>query len=381
MNIPSLRIVFFLSVFCIASSFAIAEEASDLSLRDGDRVAIIGGTFVEREQQHGYLELALHLANPGIRFGVRNLGWSGDTVKAESRGRFGDQQEGFAHLMKSVDLVDPTVILLCYGTNEAFDPEQTPEQFRKDYLTLLGTLEKRSSRIVLITPPRIFNVGSPLPDPSKYNARLGKFSDVVKKLAYDRGYGLIDLDEVTKQLSKEPVGELTANGQHFTAEGYRKLALIVAKKQKWSLPVGLSFQAKDLGTHSPVTLPLVFPAREGSILLSVRDVGPGKYQVALQDEAPTTPTHDKWQTGVEIPASELIDRTENLRQAILRKNQLFFDRYRPQNETYLYLFRKHEQGNNAVEIPKFDPLIQSQDQQIHELKQPVSSTLSFQSAN
>ncbi len=41
-----------------------------------------------------------------------------------------------------------------------------------------------------------------------------------------------------------------------------------------------------------------------------------------------------------------------------RKDQLFFHRYRPQNETYLFLFRKHEQGNNAVEIPQFDPLIQ-----------------------
>jgi hypothetical protein len=56
--------------------------------------------------------------------------------------------------------------------------------------------------------------------------------------------------------------------------------------------------------------------------------------------------------------------SDDLYRLISEKNQLFFHRYRPQNETYLYLFRKHEQGNNAVEIPRFDPLIQTADQAI-----------------
>ena len=53
-----------------------------------------------------------------------------------------------------------------------------------------------------------------------------------------------------------------------------------------------------------------------------------------------------------------------IKELINRKNRLFFHRYRPQNETYLYLFRKHEQGNNAVEIPQFDPLIKTADEAI-----------------
>ena len=57
-------------------------------------------------------------------------------------------------------------------------------------------------------------------------------------------------------------------------------------------------------------------------------------------------------------------RSEELQKLIRQKDQLFFHRYRPQNETYLFLFRKHEQGNNAVEIPQFDPLIQAADEAI-----------------
>ena len=63
-------------------------------------------------------------------------------------------------------------------------------------------------------------------------------------------------------------------------------------------------------------------------------------------------------------------QTEELRRTIGIKNELYFHRYRPQNETYLFLFRKHEQGNNAVEIPQFDPLIEKQEQLIAQLKQP-----------
>ncbi len=57
------------------------------------------------------------------------------------------------------------------------------------------------------------------------------------------------------------------------------------------------------------------------------------------------------------PSAELL-------KLIHRKNDLFFHRYRPQNETYLRGFRKHEQGQNAKEISEFDPLIQRVEEQI-----------------
>jgi len=50
---------------------------------------------------------------------------------------------------------------------------------------------------------------------------------------------------------------------------------------------------------------------------------------------------------------------------------LFFNRWRPANDTYLFGFRKHEQGNNAVEIPKFDPLIEEKEKEIWKLSVPV----------
>src|SRR5262245_15971654 len=48
---------------------------------------------------------------------------------------------------------------------------------------------------------------------------------------------------------------------------------------------------------------------------------------------------------------------EPVRQVIRHKNELYFHRWRPQNQTYLFGFRKHEQGRNAKEIVEFDPLV------------------------
>jgi hypothetical protein len=67
----------------------------------------------------------------------------------------------------------------------------------------------------------------------------------------------------------------------------------------------------------------------------------------------------------------MFDQTERLREAIHEKNALYFHRYRPQNETYLFLFRKHEQGNNAVEVPQFEPLVEQQEKRIAELRVPA----------
>lgn len=55
---------------------------------------------------------------------------------------------------------------------------------------------------------------------------------------------------------------------------------------------------------------------------------------------------------------------ESARALIRKKNELYFHRWRPQNETYLFGFRKHEQGKNGIEIPKFDPLVEETEKQI-----------------
>ena len=98
---------------------------------------------------------------------------------------------------------------------------------------------------------------------------------------------------------------------------------------------------------------------------------PGKYELKIDGTTVTTADSEEWKKGVVLEIGPEFDQAEALRAAINRKNDLFFYRWRPQNITYLLGFRKHEQGNNAVEIPQFDPLVAEQEKLIARLKKPV----------
>ena len=65
---------------------------------------------------------------------------------------------------------------------------------------------------------------------------------------------------------------------------------------------------------------------------------------------------------------------QDLRDKIVEKNKLFFQHWRPANETYLRLFRKHEQGNNAKELAEFLPIIEARESEIDGLKTQLFSS-------
>src|SRR5204862_5696375 len=70
---------------------------------------------------------------------------------------------------------------------------------------------------------------------------------------------------------------------------------------------------------------------------------------------------EEWAKGVEIAAGPLSVQAEKLRQVAVLKNMQFFNQWRPANETYLFGFRRNEQGQNAREMPMFDePIAQKE---------------------
>ena len=271
---------------------ALFPAAEPFEFKDGDRVVLLGGAFIERLQTHGYLEAAITagLADKNLTF--RNLGWSGDTVWGDSRGVFGDRAEGFKRLIKDATEAKPTLLVICYGENEAYAGEAGLADFRGGLNTLLDALKPTKARILLLGPRKHENLGSPLPNPAKYNANLRKYNETIGAVANERGHAFIDLYDLPGD---------TQNGLHLTEAGEREFV------------------------HAALPLLGVPSARLDS-----------PQQAAL-------------------------------RRVIREKNELYFHRYRPQNETYLFLFRKHEQGNNAVEIPQFDPLIEVKEKDIARL--------------
>jgi len=309
------------------------QQGGGFHFSKGDVVVWVGNTFVERAQRFGYMETLLELeaGRQGAKEVVfRNLGWSGDTVWCDARSYFGPPQEGSDRLQKGISEIKPTVIFSCYGGAEAMEKwneneseEEALKRFTEGYNRLLGMMVAAAGdglrEIVLVSPSPLENLGEPLPDQVKNNQRLGRYRDEIAKLVQSSLGKNIKLRFV--DLFKEMGGDgfsgrmaenpLTNNGIHYTEAGYRVVA--------------------------------------------------GKLVKALGMEA--------------IPLVEGEAEIEKLRLAVVEKNRLFFHRWRPANETYLFLFRKHEQGQNAKEIPMFDPLVKAKEREIVQLKEQASGAL------
>lgn len=281
-------------------------QKSGFAFKDGDRLVLLGNTVIEREQRHATLEPLLALALGEKKVSVRNLAWSGDTVFGHARSYFGPPKEGLERLEGHLELLKPTVVLLCYGSEMAFERLSGLPEFLTGYRNLLELIRKKAPgvRLILAAPPPLETLPPPLPDQTDANKALSSFRDALRKFAGSQNVFFVDWFELMGGMPKPGVVQnpLTENGVHYTRQGYEKLSARLIE---------------GLGLKAP-----------------------------------------------QITSAEL----EPLRREVLRKDELFFNRWRPQNETYLFGFRKHEQGQNAKEIPMFDPLILEADGRIQEIK-------------
>lgn len=328
------RILSVLAAVCLLTIALSGFAAEPFELKTGDRVVMLGGTFIEREGNHGYIETVLTTAWPDRRLVFRNLGWSGDTVWADSRGIFDPPAEGYKRMIALVTELKPTVIFLAYGSNESFAGEPGLAPFIKQYEKLCDDLKPTNARMVFVTPPPFEKPKPPLPDASQHNVNLAKYVTAVRELAQRRAGRLVDLlahvavqDEIVEiNPPRPPRIPYTADGVTFTPAGYLNLARLLANDLELPTP-----RDPDRGL--------------GGL---VRD----------------------FQAGASLTSKSPLTRAEQLRLKIVEKNKLFFHRWRPQNITYLTGFRKHEQGNNAVEIAQFDPLVEKAEKEIAELLKP-----------
>ena len=103
---------------------------------------------------------------------------------------------------------------------------------------------------------------------------------------------------------------------------------------------------------------------------SLHGLPKGKYTLTMGGQEIGTATEDLWNRTMMLPSLQC----EKLREKIIAKNRLYFHRWRPQNETYLFGFRKDEQAKNAKEIPEFDPLIEKLEAEIAKLRKPATQT-------
>ena len=403
-------------------------RTAPFQFEDGDHVVFVGATFFERAQLSEHLEATLAGTCGGKHVTFRNLGWSADTVFADSRGIFDKPDVGYLRMVEHIRAEEPTVAFICYGQNEALTAGMTPQQYSQQLSRLLDELAASGIACVLVSPHELLPTPPPIPSPVRFNSKISVYSEATASVAQSRGLLFVDLfsdfanemreidyeinscyklpPELERQLDNPGDVALSIyrtfseNGMHFTEHGYVCASAIVRERLldipaeppvvivdpklrtvesdvanirnvNW-YPDGTEFITFELREKFLTTLPTVISiAGENAKSVSIHGVtiqSGDKAEHLIQRTFLKSNVNDAGQ-GRSF-ATHTSPRYEALRQLLLKKNELYFHRWRPQNITYLFGFRKHEQGNNAGDIAKFDPFIQELEKQIHELQQP-----------
>ncbi|HEV3237343.1 MAG TPA: SGNH/GDSL hydrolase family protein [Gemmataceae bacterium] len=393
-----------MAVFAWSSFFASAVSGAEpFEFGDGDRVVLIGNTLIEREQRYGYWETAITARYPKRNITFRNLGWSGDTVFGDAQAGFGSAADGFKHLVEHVRALKPTVLIMGFGGVEAFEGEKGLERFEKGFNALIDKAALPTTHLVFLSPIEMETLGKPLPDLTAQNANVHQYAKVIREIAKKRRGTYVDLIGSIRYLKRSRSDKaLTEDGLHLSAYGYwfsslpieQALSLDPINWLVWAPETGkigvsqckferakgtaLKYDVLDsLLPRSPLPIdsPKAVPEHFNERKMMATDLGEGDYSLLIDGKETCKGAGKVWNDlGMSLVRGPEFDQVEKLRQTIVEKNRLYFHRWRPQNETYLFGFRKHEQGQNAREIPQFDPLIEKLEKEIAKLRVPVAHT-------
>ena len=240
----------------------------------------------------------------------RNMGWEGDTVYEQRR------DLNFGSWSNQLRRAGATVVFCQFGQSESLQGKERLPQFIAAYEKLLNSLAAQARGVIILSPTPFENTQSL--DLSARNDDLEAYVESIGSLAQGRGHRLVDLFTPLRQSAgKEP--RLTRDGLHLNARG------------QW---LAAQETARQLGLATP----------NPKLKL---DAG----------------------TGAISPATY-----ERMRQAILEKNQLWFDYWRPMNWAFLHGDRieqpsSHDHRNPKVrwfpqEMEKFLPLIEAKEREV-----------------
>jgi lysophospholipase L1-like esterase len=356
--------------------------ATPFSLKNGDRVVMVGNSLFENDLQFGYLEMALTTRFPDRSVTFRNIGWSGDNVFGAARGTITNPPTPYDVLMEQITKAQPTLVLVGYGGAEAQEGgEEGLPRFTQGLHKLLDTLDRLGAKAILLSPLPVFAADSPenltkrnaaQPDAAQRNAMLQRYASVLAQVAAECGARYIDMYKPMQEVSqKVPVSD---NGIHLNETGYYHLATALESGLGLApRPEVVTIQVSRQGAGTSATAKLVNPGTDTADLtftldekylplpmpaegragidpertLRITGLRKGYFTLTADGQPVITASDKQWAAGVPLTQGPLMTQAAQLREMIQKKNELYFHQYRPQNHTYIIGFRSYEQGRHV----------------------------------
>lgn len=331
-------------------------------LRDGDRVVLVGDSFMEQELQWGYLETRLTLQYPDRAIRFCNLGWIRVPALSDPATHSNAAGPAWTRLVAELTAFKPTVAVVAYGTEAAQKGEAHLGSFLTSYMSLLDGLTAAGAtnptRWVLLGPARLELGSSTTNQPAGGSGRgAGPYNAALQELANRRQAWFISLSGLLAELPRYGItNRLTDDQDALTQYGFRLLVDLLTTRLGWEANIwragitrdgrfregGYGIAVADLlrttncirftGRLEQLPSPPVWESNRplpglgppGTVQFVGLSTEP--WELKIDGRPVRGLLGPLWSRGVGIDSGPDSDQAEELRQAIVQKNRLVCQR-------------------------------------------------------
>lgn len=385
--------------FLAATSFRLYAQNPQtfppLEFRHQDRIVFLGSSIFENELEKGYLEFAITSRWPDRDLTFRNLGWTGDNVFAEARSTFSTPPTPYQQLFQQIRNAQPNHVLIAYGGIESQKGEEGLGQFIKGLEVIIDSVDALGAQTILLSTIPVKLAGSQ-ENTIIQNKNLKLYADAIASLASKRKKRFADLYTPVAQNGDDLYRD---NGIHLNNDGYYYLAQVLERAFGWperATKITLNASKPNASANQPARvapgkdgkitfileenlLPLPVtasgqPSREASVSIQVNGLKKGIYTLTENGRQLVTASASEWAGGIALDHGISQVQAEKICDYIVKKNDLFFQQYRPLNRTYILGFRAYEQGRHKQGLQDLNFIITWLEGQINLHRKPVVKT-------
>jgi hypothetical protein len=289
--------------------------------------------------------------------------------------------------MEDITKTQPTVVFLAYGGVEAQDGQAGIAHFKEGLNKLLDKIDELGAKSILLsTIPVVSSDTAQRID--QRNADLVLYSKAISEVSAQRNKQFIDIYNPILNTSKKE--EIIENTVHLNELGYYYLAMTLEKalglevaktstavtigKDKSDVSNGRALQSDNEAVLAKFAvdnkyLPLPAPKSANSVaddarVIRVTGLKKGNYVLISENNLVAAASAKDWENGVAIKQGPQFSQVAEIRNMILKKNELHFFQYRPLNQTYIVGFRRYEQGRHVKGLEDQNILIKFLEGQI-----------------
>ena len=254
-NIKRLLVVFGIAVVAIVSFQAV--QPRPLQIKEGTRIALVGGNLGSRMINYDHFETEMQLRYPNNALYVRNLCDGGDTPgfrphsarftpwafpgaeKFQTEYASNSGSEGHLETHDQwLTRLKTDVVIGFFGYSESFQGAAGLANYKAELTAFIKhTLNQKyngntAPQLALVSPVAFEDLSAQedLPNGKKENANLLLYTNAMKEVAAQNNVLFIDAFAPSQQWYAASTPPLTTDGAQLNDVGYQKLSLLLADK-------------------------------------------------------------------------------------------------------------------------------------------------------